>query len=445
MSKERIKALNTQIETLSNNAHTLYAEMESDEKKRTSDNREKWEKMLGEGEALVKERDNLARMEMLSPAPKTEAKVGGQGGQPTPETDGLAPVSETVKAWGKSVIESDAFKGAQQSGVWPAAVKVRGMKGVTSDAASAGSLVRTQREPEVIDTARQRPFSVIDIVGKGETNSNGVEYVEISSRTVTADFVPELDTGRTHVTAGTGITNEMIAFDNGNLQENFATKPKGNLVFNLKTAYVKTIPEWIPVARSILRDAPALEGLINDDLTYVLRMTLEEKILLANVSGFVGILNAPGVATRVHKVSGRGFDANDKVADTLRRMQTDIQMSFYEMDAYIVSPPVSEKLELEKGSDGHYVMVYDPVTQRVWRKRVVVSNALNAANGHEGTAIAGNFAIGTKLWDRMETEIRIGEPGLFFLQNALAILGELQAAFAVIRPYALEKATGLLA
>jgi hypothetical protein len=47
------------------------------------------------------------------------------------------------------------------------------------------------------------------------------------------------------------------------------------------------------------------------------------------------------------------------------------------------------------------------------------------------------------LWDRNQSEIRVGEPSDYFLKNLLAILAEMRAAFGVTRPLAIEKITGL--
>lgn len=449
MSQERIKALKTEIATISNQATTLYAQMESDEAARTTDNRTKFDNMIKDGEKKQAEVIKLEKLEGLKAMSGQgtgtgQPKVAGKdGGDPTVEDEGPAQ-GKTFKSWGARVIESDQYKAARAA--WSegkmARVKVGDAKAVTSTPASGGYLYRPQRETEIIDAARQRPFSLLDIVNVQGTEVESIEYIELSSRTNNADVVPEQDAGRVHVTAGAGITTEMIAADNGNYQENFAMKPKGNITFELKNAIVKTVAEWIAATRQVLADAPRLRGIIDNELVYMLRVKLEDMIVSANMTGFVGLLYAPNVATRVHKTSGRGWTAADTVADTLRRMQTDIQLSFYEMDAYVISPQVAEALELEKANTaGTYFNVFDPVTQRVWRKRVVVSNALNGANA--GTAIAGNFAIGATLWDREDVQIRVGEPGNFFLENAVAILGELRAAFAVVRALAFAKATGL--
>ena len=47
------------------------------------------------------------------------------------------------------------------------------------------------------------------------------------------------------------------------------------------------------------------------------------------------------------------------------------------------------------------------------------------------------------LWDREQTEVRVGEPNDYFVKNLVAVLAEMRAAFAVVRPKVIEKATGL--
>jgi len=447
--KEQIKRLKGEIAQLSTQATSLYTEMEADTTKRNSANTEKFDKMVEDGMAKRAELVKLENLEALNVMSQPgDAKVGA-GGDPNLDPAGgdgaAAQPYRGGKSWGQRLIESDEFKSAKER--WKSGkletVKVGNAgpvlsKALSSTLASGGYLYRADRQPEVIDTARQRPFSILDLVSVRQTDVDSVEYVEMSSRTNNAAFVPELDGARTHVSSGTA---EAQAADNGNYQENFSMKPKGDLAFALKTAAVKPVAEWVPASRQILMDAPNLRGLVDDELTYMLRVKLEDYIIAANETGFVGILNASGIGSRVHKVSGARFDADDTVADTLRRMQTDIQLSFYEMDSYVLSPGTAEALELEKGADQHYVLIYDPVVQRVWRKAVVVSRALSG--GNSGTAIAGNFQLGAVLWDRQDVEVRTGEPGNFFLENAIAILAELRAAFAVVRPLAFEKATGL--
>ena len=72
----------------------------------------------------------------------------------------------------------------------------------------------------------------------------------------------------------------------------------------------------------------------------------------------------------------------------------------------------------------------------LWRVPVAETPAITS-----GTGLIGNFFLGCTLWDRQSTDIRVGEPNDFFLRNAVAILAELRAAFAVKRALAFSKLT----
>lgn len=430
-----LKQKKQDLAKLHNDAKKLYEDMEAHEELRTTDNREKWNNMIEAGKALRVEIDQLESLEKIGEYVAEPA--GGKSGQDTPAPvggDGPAAQPFNRKTYGQMIIESDQFKNADRAAGKMASVPVgniisriaAGRKAIfnTTDA-QGGYTVRQDREPEILDIARQRPFTIMDLINVGQTSVDAVEYILMSSRTNNSAVVPEWDAA---ITAGEG--------DFGN---KFGDKPQGDLTFDLKTAVVKTIAEWIAASRQILSDAPNLRSMIDNELTYQIEFALENQIVAGDGTGnnFTGILNTSGIQSRVHKVSGRAFDANDTIGDTMRRMITDIALEFYEADGFIVHPTQGEALELEKGTDDHYVNIYDPVAQRVWRKPVRETVAMTS-----GTIVAGAFKIGTKLWDREQSSIRVGEPGNFFLQNAVAILAELRAAFAVTRPKAIEKATG---
>jgi len=430
-----LKKKKQELAKLANDAKKLYADMEEHESLRTDDNRTKWGTMIDAGKALRIEIENLEALD--SQLEYTAEPEGGKGGEknPTP-AGGDGPAAQPLrKSYGQLVIDSDQFKNADRSAGKMGSVPVgnlitriaqKNQKAIfnTTDT-QGGYAVRQDREPEILDIARQRPFTILDLINVGQTSVDAVEYILMATRTNNAAVVPEWDAA---ITPG-----------EGDFSSKFGDKPQGDLTFDLKTAVVKTIAEWVAASRQILSDAPNLRSMIDNELMYQIEFALENQILTGDGTGnnFTGILSTSGIQTRVHKVSGRAFTATDTVADTMRRMITDIALEFYEADGFIVHPTQGEQLELEKGSDGHYVMVYDPIAQRVWRKPIRETVAMTS-----GTIVCGAFKIGTKLWDREQSNIRVGEPGNFFLQNAVAILAELRAAFAVTRPKAIEKATG---
>lgn len=410
--KDRIKSLSTELATMTNQAQTLYAELEKQGEKASADDRTKLANLLTEGKAKRAEIIQLQDLDGLSDF-VSDPQDGGQ------KAKDRMP-SNAYKTWGNLVTQSERYKQRKDKndGVTVSGLDLPlGRKAVYSGTTTTGGvLTDNDYRPEIIDIARQRERSVIDLVNQSQTTVDAVEYVRMTSRTNNAAVVSEFTAG------------------------NFGLKPESDIAFDLQTAVVKTIATWIASSRQILADAPRLRQLIDNELTYMVEITLENQMLTGNGSGnnFTGILNTSGIQSRVHAVSGARFDANDKIADSLRRAMTDLELEFYEPDGIVLHPSEAEALELTKDSTGNYVNVYDPVQMRVWRVPVV-----STAAETDGTALVGNFRLGATLWDRQQTEIRVGEPNDYFLRNAIAVLAELRAAFAVIRPLAFEKVTGL--
>ena len=414
---ERIKALRTELQTLTNNTKTLYTELEEKGDKATGEDRTKLNTMLDEG---IEKR---AEFERLTELEKTETLVNTPAGRKAVRTSTSMQAAMRPLTWGEKVIRSDQFKRAYDMAKKGHvvermdAVRVRNGDMETralfnDDDAQGGHLVREERLTEIFDIARQRPITLLDVVNTSETTSDAVEYIRLISRTNNAAVVPERDAG------------------------NFGLKPEGDMSFDLQTAAVKTIAEWIAHSRQILQDAPRLRDVIDNELRFQLLFVLENQIINGDGTGnnFTGITNTAGVQTREHQTSGRAFQATDTLADTLRRAITDISLEFYTADGIAMAPADIERLELDKATDGHYTMIYDPVQMRIWRTPIVETQVLSA-----GTAIVGNWGLGATLWDRMQVDIRVSENvNDDFIRNAVRVLAELRAAFAVIRPLAFE-------
>lgn len=418
-----IKEKKKELAKITNDAKLLMTTMETTEADRTPENRTKFENMLEAGKALRTEIEQLETLGSLSEYSLEPA--GGDDGKPDPVNDD-GKAKGGYKSFGRRVIESDQFKNAdRQAGKMKAVDLPDFLKGLynTTDG-QGGYAVRADREPEILDIARQRPPSVLDLINIGQTSVDAVEYILMATRDNQASPVLEWDAA---VTPGAGDYNNK-----------FGVKPQGDLTIDLKTATVKTIAEWIPASRQILNDAPNLRGMVDNELTYQVEVTLENEILVGSGSGvhFTGIKNWSGIQARTHQaVAARGL-ATDNMADTIRRAITDVRLEYYEPDGIVLHPGQGETLELEKDDNGNYLKVYDPVLNRIWRVKVVETAAMTT-----GFCIVGQFKLGAKMWDREQSNVRVGEPGNFFLQNAVAILAELRAAFAVTRPKAFELIT----
>lgn len=372
----------------------------------TGDERQKLANMIEAGKALRIEVEQEAELDNLNdfvskPAHDRRSKMG----QPV-----VIPVT-----WGETVLDSKQFKiAAEAMSHEMERVMVKDLHGVT--AAAGGALVQDMREAGIVGLPEQ-PRSILDLITVSQTGSNSVEFARQTSRTSNAAPVLDYDTSG----------------------GDFYQKPKSDIAFELVTVPVRTIPTYVVAGRNILSDAPQLKGLIDNELTYMVRVELEDQCLNGDGAGanLEGILQTSGIQTRTQAdTSDRGGEATDTKADAIRRAITDIQLAFYEVDGALLNPGDGEDLELLKDANGNYVNVFDPIAMRIWRVPVVESPIIDA-----GTALVGNFRMGATLWDRQQTEIRVGEPGNFFLQNAVAVLAELRAAFGVKRTQAFEKVT----
>lgn len=400
-----LKTKETELATMINQSKALHAELEQQGDKAVQDDRDKLFRLIEDGKAKRLELERLRDLVDLD-----EFTTGAEKLQKAIEVAQAGGHSRM--GWASTVLASEQFKRAKHDlervdvGALP-----RSTKAVYAGTdASGGVAVEPQYLPEVIDIARQRPRSVLDLVNMSQTTSDAVEYVSLTSRTNNAAQVLEYTAG------------------------NFGLKPESDLVFALLTATVKTIATYILASRQILSDAPRLRAMIDNELQYMVEVKLENDLI-------TDILAWTGIQTRVHATSGRGFLATDTIAETLRRAITDIYLEFYRPDGIVLHPGEGEDLELLRETSpgvGAFLNIYDSATFRVWRVPVVETPAITA-----GTALVGQFKLGVTVWDRMQTEILTGQPNDLFLRNAWAILAELRAAWAVVRPLAIEKITGL--
>lgn len=402
--QDRIKALRTEVQRLTNDAKTMYADLESKGDKVSADERTMLNNMIDDGQAKRQELDRLEALDANDQyvnEPSARPKAQAHGGQPQRKT------------WGQIVTESAEFKAADRGSTASRPsmdrVNVKAVYGSTD--AAGGALLQNVRVDNVAPA--QRPPAILDLINVTTTTGDAVEYAELTTRTNNAAAVAE--------------------FTNGD----FGLKPESDLVWALRTETVKTIATWVPTSRRILSDVPRLQNTVDVELTEMLRVALENQVISGSGAGenFTGLTVKSGILTRTQG-SGSRSSGSDTVADTIRRGITDVMLQYYTPNGVILNPTDAETVELQKDTTGQYVIVMDNVTGRVWRVQMVQTAALTAKTG-----LVGDFKMAATLWDRQQTEIRVGEPNDFFVRNAVAVLAELRAAFAVVRPSAVQKQT----
>lgn len=327
-----------------------------------------------------------------------------------------------VKTAGKLFVESAEFKSAVAAGAH--VVGNFNVKNITNLAASAGVLTRPDRQSEVVIPNR-RPLRVRDLMVTIPTPSNAIEYVRRDVFTNNA------------AAQAPGAPNTAIGA--GELQN----KPQSNITYSLVTAPVRTFAHFIPASRQVLQDAPQLQGLIDSDLVYGLDLVSDAQIL--NGDGTNQNLTGLMVDTGITVVAPDAATANaaarpQAMLEHIRKAITAMQLNeYYNVTGVVLNPTDWQTIELAKGTDGQYIWasVSAGAESRVWRVPVVITNAMTA-----GKFLLGDWNLGAKLHDREQANIRISESHAnFFIQNAVAILGEERYAMTVPHPKAFARGT----
>ncbi len=329
-----------------------------------------------------------------------------------------ADVRARVKSLGLTVVDSPEFKSMlggfpegrvpSKSRVQSAPIQVKSLfTGASST--SAGAFVVNERT-DIVEMLGRKPLTIRNLVSNRRTTSDTVEFVAQTSHTNAAAVVPEATSSASNADGAEG-----------------GYKPEGSWAFEVKTAVVKTIAEWVPVTKRALADVAALEGLINQELQADILEEEEDQILNGNGSGenFRGIVNVSGVQEQA-------FDTD--LFATVRKAITKCRtVGRVNPTALVLHPADAELVDLAKdGEDRYYYGGPSALGQRtLWGVPVVESESQV-----EGTGLLGDFAKAV-IWDREQTTVTMTDSHAdFFIRNLVAILAEERLAFGVVRPSA---------
>ena len=335
--------------------------------------------------------------------------AGGGGPAPAVKSVGEQFVENTAfKSWVENIMPNGTIPRDFRIGESPA-LSVDGlmkaaMKALITGASSTsgGALVTADVQPLV--ELPFRPLTIRDIITNGRTGSDRVEYPRI--------------TGYTNNAAPTA---EATTTSNG-------TKPESAMTLDRVGEDVKTIAHWIPVTKRALADAPQLETYINAFLLQGLAEILETQIMSGDGTGenFLGIANQPGTGSQA-------FDTDILV--TARKALTKVRTEGRKpATAYVMHPNDWEAYDLSVDNEQRYYFGGPQVlgTPRLWGRPVVECEGCT-----EGTGWVGYFP-GAVVWDREQANIRMSDSHAnFFIQNLVAILAELRAAFGLLFPAAM--------
>ena len=259
-----------------------------------------------------------------------------------------------LKSLGAAFTSSDVYEAMKSSGRGSNQPMSMDKKDISNLAASAGALVRPDRDSRVFQDPN-RPMRIRDLIPTVPTASNAVEFMRELAFTNNA--------GPQGTTAGIG-AGEFVA------------KNKSDVTYELVTKPVRTIAHWMAASRQVLSDAPMLQNLIDNRLTYGLDLESDNQLLNGDGTGqnLDGILQDPAINDAGQLPAGTATaDIPSAMIDHIRKaIRIEQQNEYYNMTGLVLNPVDWEILETAKATDGHYLMVSMPTgraTETVWRIR----------------------------------------------------------------------------
>ena len=276
---------------------------------------------------------------------------------------------------------------------------------------SGGAFIRNE-DSGVYQPLGYVPPTLRGLVQVRQTQTDAVDYVSQTTKITQAAAVAEATTSE-RPTANT--TTGVLELPAGG-----GYKPEGALAYVRGTAQVETLAIWIPATKRSIADSSQLRSIINQDLSDALNELLDQEILYGDgTPGFTGVANTPNILTQAF--------ATDLLT-SVRKGITQLSQNGEQATGIVLSPADWETAELALAASAPYL----PYTKSLWRIPVIeYSGTMTAKKGY-----IGNWRKAI-LWDREVTQISISDSHAdYFVRNLVAILGELRAAFAVVKPTA---------
>ncbi len=332
-------------------------------------------------ELLTKQNELSARQ--LELEQKLEAGDRGKG-------------KDEVKSLGQAVAEHDAVKSYVTNGA-SGSVKINVQNAITSANTSAGDLIWSDRETAIVGIPR-RQLRIRDLLGKGRTTSNLVEYAKQVTRTNNARPVTEGE-----------------------------AKPESVYAWDRADAAVRTIAHIVHVSRQALDDAAQLQSEIDGELRYGLDLAEEAQLLTGSGAG----QNLSGLITNATSYSAAFTPTDKTMIDDLRLAILQVALNEYSATGIVLHPTDWARIELTKDADKR-LMISTPLQlaqPSLWGLPVVATQSISVDK-----FLVGAFAQAATIYDRMDTEVLISsEHGDNFVKNMYTLRAEKRLALAVKR------------
>ena len=321
--------------------------------------------------------------------------------------------NDQYQSWLKQVAPNGRIPDSVK-GIHSPAIEVQGLNVktlVTGSGATSGGAFIVNEDSGIYEPLGRYPTSVLDLVSRRQTNSDAVEFVRQTAQVTQAIAVPEANV-------------TTYAEGQGEIE---GAKPEGAMTFERVTVNVETVAVWVPATKRALSDASQLRGIIDQEIRDDLLEELDRLILNGDGADgeFTGIYNTSNVLGQTYVTD---------ILTTTRKAITNLRTNGkVDPTAWVMHPNDWETIDLLEDDYGRFhrggPFAVGPNT--LWGVPVIES-----FHAIEGTPILGNWNKAV-IWDREQTTISVSDSHSdFFIRNMVAILGELRAAFGVLKPAA---------
>ena len=254
---------------------------------------------------------------------------------------------------------------------------------------TTGQIPQADRESGIARIATRNPF-ILQLVNVGSIMSNVWEWVEQKNRE-----------------GGSAMTAEG------------ASKSQADFDLVVASANVKKVTAYIKVTKEMLDDVELLRSEIDQELTQLINLTIDTQILSGAGTGN----NLTGIITNATAWAAGSFATaivTPTNSDVLRTAINQVRVGLFEPNYIVMHPTDITKMELAKGSDGHYVLApFTSVDGTVVSGIRVISNVGVTI----GTFLVGDFTkSGVRF--REGLTINVGYENDDFTKNLVTILAE---------------------
>lgn len=246
-----------------------------------------------------------------------------------------------------------------------------------------------------------KPLTLLDLIPTGTTDSNSVEYVQVTT-----------------------IPSSAAETEEGRL------KPEQSFVTRDASAPVRTIAGWIKVLRQALQDVSGLEHLLGVLLPYDVRRRIEAQMIAGDGRGqnIQGILATTGIGEPAPV-------AGDNTADAILRAITTIYLADGDPNFAALHPLVWQDLLLMRENQAERTGMYlygspsSPAAPTIWGLSITTNRAVPADQSLVGDANGASLLV------REGVNVRVTDTDQDdFVNNRATIRAEARVAFPIWRP-----------